>query len=283
MICKWDGLLSILPLRMRQEVNRFGADELTELRLRLGQLPNLVMRNRTTQISGTVTKEDIQFVMNSATKFSPWTADTLAKGFISVPGGHRIGVCGQAIRHQGRISGIRDPGSLCIRVARDFPGLAAPLKEVSGSLLIIGPPGSGKTTLLRDLIRQRSDADAGSVGVVDERCELFPAINGSWCYPMGKNTDVLSGCGKQEGIEILLRTMSPRLIAVDEVSSEEDCMALGKAGWCGVKLIATAHAENRDELFQRPLYRPITSGRLFDRLLCLDRNQSWHMERMYLQ
>lgn len=280
MICQWDSYLSLLPGWMRKDVDKQGRESLTELRLRLNQQPRLVMRNRHSSLPGCVTTEDIQQIINSATRFSPWASDTLAKGFISGPGGHRIGVCGQAIHHQSKMTGIRAPSSLCIRVARDFPGIAEPLKEISGSILIIGPPGSGKTTLLRDLIRQKSDLNCGSVGVVDERGELFPIINEKWGYSIGRNTDVLSGCGKKEGIEILLRTMSPVWIAVDEISSEDDCNALIKAGWCGVKLIATAHAENKEEFMTRPVYQPVMSCGLFDRLLCLDRSQTWKVERM---
>ena len=167
---------------------------------------------------------------------------------------------------------------LCIRVARDFPGLAASLKETSGSVLIIGPPGSGKTTLMRDLIRQKSELQQGSVAVVDERGELFPCAQNTWSYSLGPNTDVLSGAHKQEGIEMLLRTMGPRWIAVDEISSEEDCSALFRAGWCGVTLLATAHAESRKELFSRPIYRPLVTGKLFDKLVIMARDQTWHLE-----
>lgn len=280
MICQWDAYLSILPGWMREDVDRLGRTGLTELRLRLGQPPKLIRKDKTLAIAGTVTRDDMLCVINSASRYSPWAADTMAKGFLTGPGGHRIGICGQVIRQNGQITGIREPSMLCIRAARDFPGLASALKDVKGSVLIIGPPGSGKTTLLRDLIRQKSALEQGSVAVVDERGELFPNIKNRWTYPMGPNTDVMTGCGKQEGIEMVLRTMGPRWIAVDEISSEEDCDALYKAGWCGVTMLATAHAENRRELLSRPIYRPLVSSKLFDKILCLDRDQTWHMEEL---
>lgn len=280
MICQWDAYLSILPGWLRGDVDRLGKKSLTELRLRLGHPPKLVLRENTLSIPGNVTTEDMQTVINSASRYSPWAADTISKGFLTGPGGHRIGICGQVIRQQGKMTGVREPSMLCIRVARDFPGLAADLKNVKGSVLIIGPPGSGKTTLLRDLIRQKSSLEQGSIAVVDERGELFPCSKATWAYPVGPNTDIMTGCGKREGIEILLRTMGPRWIAVDEVSSEEDCGSLYRAGWCGVTLLATAHAENRRELFKRPIYEPLISHKLFDRVICLDRDQSWHMEEL---
>jgi stage III sporulation protein AA len=229
-------------------------------------------------IPGMVTREDLIAIVNAASRYSPWAADSVSKGFITASGGHRIGICGQVIRHQENITGIREPSMLCIRVARDFPGLAASLKEISGSLLIIGPPGSGKTTLMRDLIRQKSGLQQGSVAVVDERGELFPCFKNTWAYPLGPNTDVLIGAYKQEGIEMLLRTMGPRWIALDEISSEEDCRALYRAGWCGVTLLASAHAENRKELLSRPIYKPLVVNKLFDKLVVMERDQTWHLE-----
>jgi stage III sporulation protein AA len=263
---------------MRGEVDRLGRDNLKELRLRLGYPPALLLKNRTISITGMVTREDLMGVVNAASRFSPWAADSVSKGFLTASGGHRIGIGGQVIRHQGHITGIREPTMLCIRVARDFPGLAVSLKEISGSVLIIGPPGSGKTTLMRDLIRQKSGLHQGSVAVVDERGELFPCVKNTWSYSLGPNTDVLTGAHKQEGIEMLLRTMGPRWIAVDEISSEEDCSALYRAGWCGVTLLATAHAESRKELLNRPLYRPLVENKLFDKLVIMARDQTWHLE-----
>ena len=113
---------------------------------------------------------------------------------------------------------------------------------------------------------------------MDERGELFPLFQNAWSYPMGNNTDVLTGIGKQEGIENLLRTMGPRWIAVDEISSDEDCKAIQRGGWCGVTFLATAHAENRRELLTRPIYAPILANKLFDKIICLDRKQNWHVE-----
>ena len=280
MICQWEAYLSILPSRIRAEVNRVGRTSLTELRLRLGYPPMLVMKNETICLEGTVRAEEIQSVINSASRFSPWTADTISKGYLTGPGGHRIGICGKIIRQQGITTGLRDPTMLCIRVARDFPGIAEQLKNTEGSLLIIGPKKKKKTTLLRDLIRQKSSLEKGSIGVVDERGELFPVCKEQWAYPTGKNTDVLTGFGKKEGTEMLLRTMGPRWIAVDEISSEEDCHALHKAGWCGVTLIATAHAENMEELLSRPVYKPLISHRLFTRIVCMNLDKSWHLERI---
>jgi stage III sporulation protein AA len=143
-------------------------------------------------------------------------------------------------------------------------------------------PGSGKTTLLRDLIRQRSEAGQGSVAVVDERGELFPQIHGISIFHPGANTDVLTGCGKKEGIEILLRTMGPRCIAVDEITGESDASALLSAGWSGVELLATAHASSSSDLLSRDIYRPLLTRQLFQTLLIMNSDKTWHTERICL-
>ena len=184
-------------------------------------------------------------------------------------------MCGQAVLQNGTMTGFRQIRSLCIRVAREFPGIAQKLQYLQGSMLLIGPPGSGKTTLLRDLIRLKSDTGKGSVGVVDERGELFPGG-----YSTGYRTDVLTGCTKAQGIEQVLRVMSPSVIAMDEVTSEEDCKALLKAGWCGVELLATAHASCKSDLMARPIYASLVKSGIFDTLVVLQRDKSFKAERM---
>lgn len=277
MRCAWKEFLSILPNWMRAEVDELGRGDLQELRLRLGLPPELVRAGSPVRLSREVTSEDLSFVVNTASRYSPWSASTAAQGYITAPGGHRIGLCGEAVIQAGQMTGMRNVTSLCLRVARDFPDIARKLQSATGSILILGRPGSGKTTLLRDLIRQRSAIGCGSVAVVDERGELFPQRCG---FQQGSRTDVLTGCGKQHGIEILVRTMGPSTIAVDEITSERDCEALIKAGWCGVKLLATAHAASKEDLFNRTIYQPLVKSRIFDTLVILQSDKSWKAERM---
>lgn len=280
MRCAWQAFLNLLPLRMRQAVDMHGKNTLQELRLRLGLAAELIRSDGPKRIEEEVIIDDLRFVINAASRYSPWTAETTARGYITAPGGHRIGLCGQAVVSNGCMSGIREPTSLCIRVARDFAGLSCDVAVLKGSILIIGKPGSGKTTFLRDLIRERSERNLGSIAVVDEREEIFPVWNNTPCFFQGTRTDVLRGCPKAQGIDIVLRSMGPETIAVDEITESEDCQALLQAGWCGVNLLATAHAGDLQDLMSRPVYRPIVRNRLFDTVVVLQQDRSWKVERM---
>lgn len=280
MVCQWQAFLNLLPLWMRDEVDELGRDSLQELRLRLEQPPELITSRAIMRLNRKVYSEDLRFTVNVASRYSPWTADTLRNGYITTPGGHRIGICGEVVRSDGVMTGIRTPITVCMRVARDFPGIARKAAAIAGSVLIIGPPGAGKTTLLRDLIRCRAGADGELIAVIDEKGEIFPYANHLPCFSAGIRTDVLSGCSKSEGILIALRNMAPNVIAVDEITAAGDCEALLHAGWCGVRLLATAHAVNKSDLQSRPIYRPILESCLFDTLITIGPNKSWVAERI---
>lgn len=249
-----------------------GKETLQEIRMRSNSPPELILAGKSHWLHREVSAEDIRFVINTASQYSPWTASTISKGYICAPGGHRIGLCGEAACRDGSITGIRDPNTLCIRVCRDFPGIGSPFLPVDGSILILGAPGWGKTTLLRDISRQI--AKEHTVAVVDERGEVFPPG-----IPRGRRMDVLTGCPKEQGIDMVLRTMSPEWIAVDEITSQTDSCAIMNAVGCGVHLIATAHAASREDLYSRPVYRRLTEIGVFSQLCFLSREKTFHLER----
>lgn len=275
MMCAWKELLSILPPRLRREVDSLGKEPVQELRLRCGAPAELVLAGKSLWLAETATRDDLNFVINTASRYSPWAASTAAQGYITAPGGHRIGLCGEAVCRGSAVEGIREIHSLCIRVARDFPGIGKAATGLKGSILILGAPGWGKTTLLRDLARQLSEKEA--VSVVDERGELFPEG-----FLRGKRMDVLTGCPKPPGIDMVLRTMGPSCIAVDEITVEGDCQALMQAANCGVRLLATAHAGSIRDFRCRRVYRPLAEEGIFETLLILDRDKAYKVERMTL-
>ncbi len=266
MRCAWKELMALVPMELRREVDKY-AGSLQELRLRVGLPTEVVTQSGRFLLKDATGETDIRFVVNAASHYSPWAAATAARGYITAPGGHRIGLCGTVSP-----TGMRDVQSVNIRVARDFPGIGDKL-PTSGNVLILGPPGSGKTTLLRDYIRKLSRKE--TVSVVDERGEIFPQG-----FDRGSRTDVLTGCCKPDGIDMVLRTMGPQVIAVDEITAQADCAALKGALWCGVRLVATAHASNPEDLKRRQVYRPIVESGCFDTVVVLSRDKSWRTERM---
>lgn len=227
----------------------------------------------------------LQGILNAATGYSAYAAgETLRQGFLPLRGGHRLGVCGTAVVEGGRIAAIKEPTSLNLRIARQWTGCGdTALQAMAGrmeSTLILGPPGSGKTTLLRDLVRQLSDRYQQRMGVVDSRGELAACADGRPQLQIGRHTDVISLTGKEQGLELLLRVMNPQWIAVDEITAAEDLEAMARAGYCGVRLLATAHGFGPEELRRRPLYRRLVELGIFQNLLILDARKQVRMERM---
>lgn len=272
MRCNWKALLSILPARLRQPVDNMGKNSMNELRCRLDMPPELVTDNGYSYLKGEITREELDFIVNTASKYSPWNSSSVANGYLTAPGGHRIGVCGEVVYKNNQVVGMKSLDSICIRIARDFPGICRQINWDGMSILILGAPGCGKTTLLRDLIRNISEYE--SISVVDERGELFPEG-----FYRGTHTDVLTGCPKILGIERMLRTMSPSYIAVDEITSESDSHAVVQASNCGVRLLATAHACSIEDFMNRSAYHSLVQNKVFQMIVILKRNKSYVLER----
>lgn len=284
MICYQKELLELLPPWLRTAMqDTLVVREAREIRIRVGQ-PSQIITGQKEFYPSTrrCSVEDIMYVVNNASGFSAYAATSVAKGYITAPGGHRIGICGSGITHNGNQSGIKDITSICIRVARDIPGVARGLEKKlkQGSVLILGPPGCGKTTLLRDLIRQIAEIRKEQVSVVDERCELFPSFRSQLQFMPGTRTDVMSDIPKASGISMVLRSMCPVWIAVDEITSVQDCDVMEESSYTGVRFLATVHAETVDDLWQRPVYNRLIKTMLFDIVISMKRDMSYTVEEL---
>ena len=205
--------------------------------------------------------------------------DELSRGFVTVTGGHRVGITGQVVLEGEKVRTIKHFSGLNIRISHEIKGTAdCVLGNLykSGRLLstlIISPPGCGKTTLLRDLVRQVSDGNKHGlglcVGLVDERSEIAGCYQGIAQNDVGMRTDILDGCPKALGMMMLLRSMSPQVIAVDEIGSLEDMQAIHMASCCGCKILATIHGEDLNDVALRDGMSPLLREGLFERILIL--------------
>lgn len=218
--------------------------------------------------------------------------EEMKQGFLTVSGGHRIGLAGKIVMEGERVQCIRHISFLNIRFSHQVRGCAdtlMPYLTQNGNVchtLIIAPPRCGKTTVLRDVIRQLSDGSetrAGiTVGVVDERSELAGSYLGIPQNDLGIRTDVLDGCRKSEGMLMLLRAMSPQVIAVDEIGSTQDGYALESVFHCGCKLLATAHGSSVEDVRRRALLNRMAEQRMFERYVVLGIGASGGRRRQVL-
>lgn len=227
-------------------------------------------------VTAAILKETLEYI----SRYSLYAyEEELRQGFLTVKGGHRVGLSGQMVKERESNGLIRNVQFLNIRVAREVRDCALPLlpfvyqRKRFLNTLLVSPPGAGKTTMLRDLIRLISDGNSYSVGqtvgVVDERSELGASHLGIPQNDLGIRTDVLDGSRKKEGMLLLIRSMAPDIIAVDEIGSREDLAAVVYAATCGVGVAATVHGRSYKEILDKPGFREILSSHLFERIVLL--------------
>lgn len=264
----YEQALSLLPKEHASALRAMGAGAPEEIRLRVGRSPSLLQRGTENATdSPPVKEEDIVRVLQKATGASLYSASrAMRQGFYCL-GALRIGVCG-TLTPGGEGTGYSSYSSLCIRIAHEHKGVCRDIakklmSDVFVNTLILSPPGGGKTTALRDIIRQLADGGR-RVGVIDERGELDCTR-----FDLGRCSDVISGADKLTGAMLLLRSMTPQIIAADEISTPDDLKAAEEIFACGTGLLATAHAADEHDLFRRSAYRSLAERGVFRRAVVI--------------
>lgn len=270
-----------LPQRLRQEALMLPREDqcrAEEFRLRAGRPMSVVLPEGERVLGrAPVHSRELDQLVEIASRASLHAVlDQVRRGYLTMAGGHRVGLCGTVSLREGEIHSLSRYSSADVRIARQVKGAADPVRDALcpggrlTSTLILAPPGMGKTTLLRDLIRQVSDGVGCRplrVSLADERGEVAALYGGVPQLEVGGRTDVVEGCPKAQGLMLLLRAMNPQVLAADEITAPEDVAALRTAAGCGVTLLATAHGESRADLERRSLYRPLLEEHIVQRLV----------------
>lgn len=230
-----------------------------------------------------IRNDDFQKILEHMCGYSIYAyEDEMKQGYLALAGGYRVGLTGKTVVLDGKLTLLKDVNGMNIRIAHEVIGAAEEVlpylyhKEQILSTLIVSAPGAGKTTLLRDLIRQISDGSDGqkgkNVAVVDERGELAGCKDGLPQCDLGMRTDVLDACPKECGMMMLVRSMAPEVIAVDEIGSERDLEMISYAARSGCSMLATIHATDYEELIHKQSGKRILGEKLFDRIVVLKKN-----------
>ena len=265
-------VINVLPLKIREVIEREFASvkreknlcdiQVEEIRIRAGKQVLLITGKEEIRLGVTVNEMMIREAMEYISGYSLYAyEEQLKEGFITIRGGHRVGIAGKVVMEQGRVKTIKNISSINIRISHQIIGCSDEImKYLSGNILIVSPPRMGKTTLLRDILRNLANMENQSVAIVDERSEIAACYNGVPQNDIGERCDVLDCCPKDTGMLILLRTMSPTYIAVDELASSDDVESVLKITGAGAYIAATIHGGSIGEVMKRK-----SVCRLFDR------------------
>lgn len=291
---------NILPPRLRELIQAIPsrlALHLEEIRVRLGRPLEVLTADQVRYVlpGGTVSKyyeaaycpdaSDCDKLLSLVSNHSLYAMEEeLRRGYVTIKGGHRVGLVGRAVVEHGAVKHLQTISGFNIRIAREVKGVArniVPLMtDDTGkchNTLIISPPQCGKTTLLRDIARSFSHGThdhlgrSAKVGIVDERSEIAGSVNGIPQLDVGPRTDVLDACPKAEGMMMMIRSMSPEILIVDEIGRPDDVTAIDEAVHAGVQLVTTVHGRDIKEISGRPTMSLVLQKGIFTRFIVLSK------------
>lgn len=277
----FDNLISVLPVNLYSSLYKLPEKikaDIQEIRIRVKSKTELIYSQGIYCINLITTKPDIQKIFNNICQFSVYAfQEQIKNGFITFKGGHRIGLGGSAVIEKDNIITLKDITSLNIRIAKEFKNSSYEIfnniKKNSKGTLIVGPPSTGKTTLLRDLARLFSTEASQKITIVDERSEIAAMYEGEPQMDVGLS-DVLTGFPKDMGILRAVRCLSPNIVICDEIGTIKNTESIIESLNAGVKIIATIHAKNSNELMSRPQAVLLLNSGAFETVVFLSDSSS---------
>lgn len=299
MQAKVKNILGYFPDKLQKalaiDVNE-NFDRLEEIRLRALRPIILKLREDEKIIKYDVSQEEILNTVSHICENSIYSyQNEIASGFVTVKGGHRVGISGSCVIENSKVININYIYSLNFRIAREILGCSENvLREIINfeedtiyNSLIVSPPGCGKTTILRDLIRYLSTGikdykfKAVNVGIVDERGEIAALFRGVPQNDIGTKVDILENVSKSIGMKMLVRSLAPKIIVADEIGSYEDIEAINYTVCSGVKGIFTCHGANMQDLSLNPVTKNLVALNLIEKIIFLDEKKKGNVREVY--
>lgn len=291
-----DEILRVLPLKVSNEIRvYFESDKIQEIRIKVGK--NIILNSFKSEkiLNYVVTSEDIKQILVKISNYSLYAyEEEIKQGYITIKGGHRIGIAGECVVVNGVIRTIKNISSLNIRICREVIGASNEVMRYITNdnrvynTLIVSPPKCGKTTILRDITRNISNGmnlinlSGKKVSVIDERSEIGACFNGVPQMDLGIRTDILDNCLKKEGMIMAIRSLSPEVLICDEIGTKGDIEALFMAFNSGVNIVVTIHGFNIDDIYKRGVFRDLLDNSILDRIVILsNRNGVGTIENIY--
>lgn len=277
-----DEVIKILPKSIWDIINQKKIDNLQEIRIKVNKPLILQIGNIETIEEYLPTKKDLESIIKKISNYSLYAFENeIRQGFITIKGGHRIGICGDCVLENNAIKTIKNIASLNIRICREVLGCSDKIMNFIiennrlKNTIIISPPKCGKTTIIRDIARNLSDGmtkfnfKGKKVSVIDERSEIASCYEGVPQMNIGIRTDVLNSCPKSEGIMMSIRSMSPDIIICDELGTQKEIESILMALNCGIGLVASIHGYDISDLQRRIIFKDVVDNKVFDIALVL--------------
>jgi len=282
-----EEFIGIFPIKIESLLkDRFLKEQIYEVRIKIGKPILVYSKHGESIINYIPTKEDIKSMIQKISNYSLYAyEEDIRQGFITIKGGHRIGIAGECVMEKGEVKTIRNISSINIRICREIIGCSDKVMKyiVSGSrvynTIIISPPKCGKTTILRDITRNISNGipalgiNGRKVVVIDERSEIGACHFGIPQSDLGIRTDVLDNCLKREGLIMAIRSLSPEVLICDEIGTKGDIEALMMAFNSGVNIITTIHGFTVEDLYKRKVFCDLLDNEILERAIILSNRQ----------